>query len=74
LIDSHSFVLGIIVGAGASLNVVGVIYWSTVARMRREDVAFRVEQRRRIDDMAERQERMYDQSRRDLGLPPRIVS
>jgi len=74
LISMPSFVLGVVVGMGVAINVLGVIYWATVGRMRREDAAFRAEQRRRIDDMAERSERMYDQSRRDLGLPPRSVS
>lgn len=69
-IDWPSFLAGF----GVATNVCGWIYWITVARMRREDLAWRNEQRRRIDDLQERSERQYDQSRRDLGLPPRSVS
>ena len=61
-------------GAGIATNVCGWIYWHTVARMRREDVAWRNIQRQRVDELAERSERLYDQSRREIGLPPRAVS
>ena len=69
-VDGPSFLLGL----GAATFVCGVIYWVTVGRMRREDAVWRDRQRQRIDDLAARSERQYDQSRRDLGLPPRIVS
>lgn len=74
LINLPSLILGIIVGSGVTLNVMGLIYWVTVARMRREDVTFRLEQRRRMDDMQERSERLHEQARRDIGLPPRALS
>jgi hypothetical protein len=61
-------------GAGIATNACGWVYWYTVARMRREDVVWRNIQRQRIDELAERSERLYDQSRRELGLPPRAVS
>lgn len=69
-IDGPSFIAGL----GVATNVCGWIYWITVARMRRQDITWRDEQRRRIDEMAERANRLYDQSRKDLGLPPRSVS
>ncbi len=67
MIDWDSF----FTGAGLALNVCGFVLWSTVMRIRREDVAWRNEQRRRIDDLAARSEQQYAQSRRELGLPPR---
>lgn len=72
-IDLPSF----LVGLGVAANVfgwIGWIYWSTVSRIRREDVEWRVEQRKRIDDLQEHSARMYDQARKDLGLPPRRLS
>lgn len=65
--------LAFLAGFGVAANVFGWIYWNTIGRMRREDLAWRAEQRQRIDDLQERSERMYEQSRRDLGLPPRIA-
>lgn len=70
MIDLPSFTAGI----GIATFICGYIYWVTVARMRRDDVAWRNEQRKRIDELAERSDRLYDQSRRDLGLPPMAVS
>lgn len=69
-IDWASFVLG----AGIALNVCGWIYWITVASMRRADVAWRNEQRKRIDELQEWSAQRYDQARKEIGLPPRSVS
>jgi type VI protein secretion system component VasK len=68
--DLSSFIAGI----GMAAFVCAFIHWITVSRMRRDDVAWRQEQRKRIDELAARADRQYDQSRKDLGLPPRRVS
>jgi hypothetical protein len=69
-IDWPPFLLGV----GAAINVCGYIYWNTVSRIRREDVEWRIEQRDRIDELQERSERLYEQNRKDLGLPPTVRS
>lgn len=69
-IDGPSFLAGL----GVATLACGVIYWVTVARMRRQDVAWRALQLGRIGELAARSDRMYDQSRRDLDLPPGIAS
>lgn len=69
-IDWPSFLLGM----GVALHVCGLLYWLTVSGIRRADVAWRNEQRRRLDDLVERHERQYAETRREMGLPPRRVS
>lgn len=61
-------------GAGLASVAWTTLYWLTIAAMRREDAKFRREQRKRIDDLAERSERMYEQARREIGLPTRLKS
>lgn len=70
MMDWSSFFAGV----GCALNVCGLVLWATVMRIRREDVAWRNEQRRRIDDLGLRSEQQYAQTRREMGLPPRSAS
>lgn len=70
VIDWPSFILG----AGLAFNVYGAVLWVTVLRVRREDMAWRREARKRIDDLAEVSERRYNEARREIGLPPKVRS
>lgn len=64
-----SFVAGMFVG----INLAGIVYWTQIRRVREADREFRAQTAKRLDELREWNARQYDQSRRDLGLPPRRV-
>lgn len=68
--DVLIFIGGAIFGA----TVVGHFYWRSVQSLQRINAEFRIEQHRRLDELAEWHHRNLDEARREVGLPPRVVS
>lgn len=69
-----SFVIGFVGGVLTGINLAGIVYWAQVRRMRAADREFRAEQAKRLDELREWSARQYEQTRREIGLPPRSVS
>ena len=65
-----SFIAGLLTG----INLAGWVYWASMRRARAADREFREYHAKQLDELREWSARNYEQSRRDIGLPPRDVS
>jgi hypothetical protein len=67
---SPEFMAGILVG----VVMMGFVHLAAMMRVRAADREFRFETKRRIDAIGEWSARQYEQSRKEIGLPPRRTS